>query len=93
VPKMDEKNALDYIRSASFYTSEKYQWIRPIIDAVLNDTFDDSSAFNFVNSLYEGLERQSARKNHPENPQKRQRMILFAFKKFFPSIRLKTLGL
>ena len=56
--KMTQKNALDYIRTAGFYSSDKYQWAKPIIDAVLSDTFGDSIVCGFVNSLYEGLAAQ-----------------------------------
>jgi hypothetical protein len=96
VPKMDEKNALDYIRSASFYTSEKYQWIRPIIDAVLNDTFDDSSAFNFVNSLYEGLERQSESESEKEPPRESPKTAendLICIQKILSIDKIKNIGL
>ncbi|MDO9533456.1 MAG: ATP-binding protein, partial [Deltaproteobacteria bacterium] len=64
---MTEKNALDYIRSASFYTSAKYQWVKPIIDAVLGETFEDSLVYEFVDSLYKGLapELESEREKEP----------------------------
>jgi hypothetical protein len=96
VPKMDEKNALDYIRSASFYTSEKYQWIRPIIDAVLSDTFDDSLAFNFVNSLYEGLERQSESESEKEPSKESPKMAendLICIQKILSIDRIENIGL
>ena len=65
---MSEKNALDYIRSASFYTSAKFQWVKPIIDSVLGDTFDDSLVYKFVNSLYEGLAPQLESEGEEEPP-------------------------
>lgn len=55
---MTQKGALDYIRTAGFYSSDKYQWAKPIIDAVLSDTFDDSFLNGFVNSFSEGLASQ-----------------------------------
>lgn len=65
---MTEKNALDYIRSASFYTSAKYQWVKPIIDAVLGDTFEDSLVYEFVDSLYKGLAPQLETESEEESP-------------------------
>lgn len=65
---MTEKNALDYIRSASFYTSAKYQWVKPIIDAVLGETFEDSLVYEFVDSLYKGLAPQLESESEKEPP-------------------------
>ena len=50
--------APEYIRDGSFYKSPRYQWVRPIIDLVLNDQFEESAVSNFVESLYEGLGAQ-----------------------------------
>ncbi|MEW6291028.1 MAG: AAA family ATPase [Thermodesulfobacteriota bacterium] len=50
--------APDYIRAGSFYKVRRYQWIRPIIDRVLEDQFEAAAIPDFVDSLYEGLGTQ-----------------------------------
>lgn len=59
---MTQRDALDYIRGAGFYNANRYLWAKPIIDAVISNTFGDPFVYDLVDSLYKGLTTQLARK-------------------------------
>ncbi len=48
---MQTKTAIDFIKESSFYVNERYQWLRELIDLILNNKSTDNYILKLVNRL------------------------------------------
>lgn len=46
-------NAIDYLKNSTIFSQDKYAWIRPLMDCVIDGSISDDKIESFVNKLYE----------------------------------------
>lgn len=55
---MTQKTAIEYIKESSIYTSPRYEWLKPIIEATLNETLDAKLIDETLKSIYVNHEQK-----------------------------------
>ncbi len=65
---MTLKTAFEYIKESSFYTSDRYEWLRPVIEATLNETLTDELIVKTTRLIYESQEQEDE-PNEPNEPE------------------------
>ena len=47
-----QKNAIDFLKESTIYSSKEYEWIKPLIEEVLNDMLTETSIDSHIKTLF-----------------------------------------
>ncbi len=61
-----DSDAINYILNSSFYSQERYQWLKPLIDKVLSDQLEKKEIAEFINEIL-SIKENDMKKNEQDS--------------------------
>ena len=63
---VEQKNAINYIKDSTFYSEERYKWLKPLIDDVLTNALNDVNTIQTIINKHLSIDKPSQNEQSDE---------------------------